>query len=127
MGGVLGPSFNNVSSLRATKGSNQVCAVRNGLLAPACDTEIGYTVTKRPELNENNFQQTLLYNGRVGDRVKIGYREFSGSLARPAFANEVEYDLSSSSEITYRGARLRIDSADNQSIKYVVLTNFNTK
>lgn len=74
--------------------------------------------------NARNFQQTLYYNGRVGDRINIGYREFSGDLARPAFSNEVEYDLSISNEVSYKGARLRIESADNNSITYVVLTGF---
>lgn len=121
--GLLGPS-NDAISLRATKGSGELCVDR--LFGNKfCDTEHGYERTSRSFVSENNFQQMLIYNGRVGDRVKIGYREFSGNIARPAFSNEVEYDLSQSFEVTYRGARIRIIDANNERIQYVVLSNFN--
>ena len=75
----------------------------------------------------NNFQQSLLYSGRVGDHIKISYREFSGDMARPAYSNDVEYDLSSSDTVTYKGARLRVLKADNEGITYVLISNFNTE
>lgn len=43
--------------------------------------------TKITTKDTNSFQQTLIYNGKVGNKINIGYREFSGDLARPAFAN----------------------------------------
>jgi len=70
------------------------------------------------------FQQTLVYSGRVGDRIRAGYREFSNNMARPAFNNEVEYDLSSSSIIGYKGASIEILKADNLSITYRVISTF---
>lgn len=123
-GGILAPG-NDAVSLRATKGSNELCVDRTWG-AKFCDTEHAYERTTRPMVSENNFQQLLIYNGRVGNRVRIGYRELSGNMARPAFSNEVDYDLSKSSEITYRGARIRIIDANNEKIQYVVLSNFNT-
>lgn len=124
-GGLLGPGMNDVQSIRAAKSQQQLCAVR-AIGVPFCDTEHSYDRTERAIVGENNFQQTLIYNGRVGNRIRIGYREFSGDIARPAFSNEVEYDLSDSMEINYRGARIRIVSANNQRIEYVLLSNFNT-
>jgi hypothetical protein len=124
-GGILAPDMSMAVSLRASKGQQELC-VDLRLGTKPCDTEHGYQRTTRPMVGENNFQQTLIYNGRVGDRIRIGYREFSGDVARPAFSNEVEYDLSTSHEITYRGARIRIIEANNQQIRYVVLSNFNT-
>ncbi|MCD0195610.1 hypothetical protein K1T77_12420 [Acinetobacter baumannii] len=44
---------------------------------------------------------------------------------RPAFNNDVEYDLSQSKEIGYKGALLEIIEATNQDIKYKVIRNFN--
>lgn len=82
-------------------------------------------VTNRPISSEHAFQQTLVYNGRVGDKINIGYREFYGSTARPAFNNNVEYDLATSDTIAYRGAKLKIIKADNSSITFEVLSNFN--
>ena len=72
----------------------------------------------------NSFQKTLIYSGRVGDRINISYREFSNNLARPAFNNDVEYDLSSSRVIGYKGALLEVIEADNRSITYRLIQNF---
>ena len=66
----------------------------------------------------------LIYSGRVGDKIKAGYREFSNNLARPAFNNDVEYDLRESSVIGYKGARIEVVEATNEHIKYKVIQNF---
>ncbi|WP_025094557.1 hypothetical protein [Acinetobacter soli] len=87
--------------------------------------DITFEKTKITINDTNSFQQTLIYNGKVGNKINIGYREFSGDLARTAFTNSVEYDLNESKVIGYKGARLEVISADNQSIKYKVLQNFN--
>lgn len=71
-----------------------------------------------------SFQQTLIYSGRIGNKIHISYREFSNNLARPAFSNDVVYDLEASKIIGYKGARVEVISADNDSIKYRVLKNF---
>ena len=42
-----------------------------------------------------------------------------------AFSNDVEYDLSVSNIIRYKGAEMEILSADNMKISYKVLKNFN--
>ena len=57
--------------------------------------------------------------------LTLGYREFSNDKARPAFNNDVEYDLNSSKIIGYKGARIEVIEADNQNITYKVLSNFN--
>lgn len=114
--------------LRFSRKSQESCAIVPGLYgitSATCDTEYPYRFTEQPMVSENNFQQTLIYSGRVGDRVKISYREFSGNVARPAFSNEAEYDLSSSDTIAYRGARIRVINANNESIEYEVISNFN--
>ena len=80
--------------------------------------------TKRLAESGNGFQQTLIYNGRIGDKINIAYREFNNDVARPAFSNEVEYDLSSSNVIGYKGALLEVVEADNSSITYKLIRNF---
>lgn len=80
--------------------------------------------TKRTRVGEAGFHQTLLYNGRVGNKINIGYREFSNDMARPAFNNDVEYDLSASPVIGYKGASIEIIKADNSNITYRVLRSF---
>jgi hypothetical protein len=72
----------------------------------------------------NSFQQTLIYSGRVGNKINVSYREFSNNTARPAFNNDVEYDLSSSNTIGYKGALIEVIKADNSSITYKLIRNF---
>jgi hypothetical protein len=116
--------------LKFSKAGQETCVVfpgAYGIPSKVCDHEYPYEFTTMPVYSRNSFQQTLIYSGRVGDKIKLSYREFSGNLARGAFSNEAEYDLSKSSEIAYKGARIKVLNADNQSIKYVVLSNFNSK
>ena len=72
----------------------------------------------------NQFQQTLFYNGKIGNKIALGYREFSGDVARPAFSNEVSYDLSESTILGYRGARIEVIKATNTELTYRLVSGF---
>jgi hypothetical protein len=85
----------------------------------------GIKRTKHLLLSDNSFQQTLIYSGKIGNKIKIGYREFSNNQARPAFNNDVDYDLDESKTIGYKGARIEIIEATNEFVKFKVLQNFN--
>jgi hypothetical protein len=89
------------------------------------DEKEKYKEEKRSVVYENSVQQTLIYSGRIGNRIRFGYREFSNNLARPAFSNDVEYDLLESKTIAYKGALIEVVEATNQHIKYIVKKNFN--
>lgn len=104
--------------------SNEICFI-SVLSTRKCLNGIKGAEEKISVASDNSFQQTLIYNGKVGNKINIGYREFSSSAARPAFNNDVEYDLNESKTIGYKGALLEIIDANNQSIKYKVLRNFN--
>ena len=86
---------------------------------------IGVEKVKLQGIAADAFQQTLIYSGKVGDKINIGYREFSSNVARPAFNNDVEYDLKDSTTIGYKGALIEVLEATNQSIRYRVIRNFN--
>ena len=45
-------------------------------------------------------------------------------MARPSFSNDIEYDLSDSKQIGYKGALIEVTDANNQDIKYKVLKGF---
>lgn len=111
-------------SIMAKKNAPELCVVTI-LNAYTCATVHDLERTKRPVLAQDAFQQTLIYNGRVGSKINIGYREFSNSIARPAFNNNVEYDLAESTKIGYKGAELEVLEATNQHIKFRLLRNFN--
>ncbi len=93
--------------------------------AKACGKH-SFEITTQRASGANNFQQTLIYSGKIANKVNFGYREFSKDVARPAFNNDVEYDLDVSRIIGYKGARLEIIEATNELIKYRVLANFNS-
>ena len=125
LGGTSVAPASALGALALKKEDNTVCFI-NGLGKPGGCTK-GLNVEKRnwATVGANNFQQTLLYNGKVGNKINIAYREFSSDLARPAFNNDVEYDLSESNQIGYKGALLEVIEANNQMIKYKVIKNFN--
>lgn len=107
------------------KSDSSLCVITMIHAAACGKVDGGFEKVKRPITSVDSVQRTLIYNGRVGEKVNIGYREFSGSTARPAFNNNVEYDLAESREIAYRGAKLEIIEATNRSIRFRVLSNFN--
>lgn len=63
----------------------------------------------------------LIYTGLSGSTLKLNYMEFDGDMARPAFSQELSYDLSTSDEIGYKGARIKVIKATNTRLEYVVL------
>lgn len=116
------------AGLALRKADNAICLI-NSLTGMVQHCRTGLIFQKRNwvSLNDNTFQQTLIYNGKIGDKINIAYREFSNNLARPAFNNDVEYDLSQSQQIGYKGALIEVIEANNLMIKYKVIKNFNTK
>ena len=73
---------------------------------------------------KDNFIQELIYNGKVGNHMKFIYREFSDSVARPAFTQEVQYDISESSIVGFKNVRLEVIRATNTDIVYKLINNF---
>lgn len=108
------------------KGSGEICIITI-FNATKCDTGKVFSKIKLNSSSQSSFQQTLIYNGKVNNKINIGYREYSEGLARAAFSNEVEYDLSDSKTIRYKGAILDIIDANNQSITFKLIKNFNTQ
>lgn len=111
-------------AVQAYKGDNRLCVV-TVFNVSTCTSQAEFERTTRPAATAHSFQQTLIYSGRVGARIRVGYREYSNNLARPAFNNDVEYDLKDSTVIGYKGARIEVLEATNEYIKYRVIRNFN--
>lgn len=79
------------------------------------------------EIKENilgeGFKMELLYQGVADDVLRLSYREFNESLARPAFQQELTYTLSEegSTEVSFRSLRIEVVSGDNSELRYRVL------
>lgn len=117
------PLSDPVVTIIAYHDSSKICTVTVFSSTDCIDSE-GFERTYYEKISRSNFQQTLIYSGRIGDKINIGYREFSSDQARPAFNNDVEYDLGVSSIIGYKGASVEVIEATNQLIKYKLLSNF---
>jgi hypothetical protein len=72
----------------------------------------------------NTFQQSIEYVGKSGTTVKFCYKEFSESMARPAFTTQFEIDISETNIIRFKGAVLKIISVTGSDIKYEVIKGF---
>lgn len=73
---------------------------------------------------ENCYKQELVYNGKSGNTVRFMYREYVNNMARPAFSQDLQYDLSESKIIGIKGLRMEVFSAGNTKIKYKIIKSF---
>jgi hypothetical protein len=71
------------------------------------------------------YKMELIYQGLDDGDIKVAYREYVNNMARPAFSQIVEYEYSSQEvEIAFKGARITVHSASNNSIEYTVTKRF---
>lgn len=72
----------------------------------------------------DRFKEELIYAGRAGNVIRVAYKEYKGNesfyLARPAFFQELVYDLGSSDIIVFRGYRIKVLNANNEGILFIV-------
>jgi hypothetical protein len=68
----------------------------------------------------------LIYSGRSGNEVSLSYREYmaagaAAGIARPAFYQDLKYDLAHSHRIVFRSMELEIVDASNAGVQFRVL------
>lgn len=73
------------------------------------------------------FKQEFIFNGKVDNNLKFIYREYISDFARPAFTQELQYDLNESNVIGFKGLRIEIIKVTNTSIQYKVLSTFSNR
>ncbi|MGO2234002.1 hypothetical protein B6N13_06935 [Marinomonas sp. UCMA 3892] len=110
-------------ALHSKTGGEELCVTSVSYQQASCYDAL-FKIEKRTITDSQSFQQTLIYNGSVGKKINISYREFAKGTARDAFTNSVEYDMSKSNIINYKGARIEVLDYDNSSIKFKVLKHF---
>lgn len=111
--------YQSVILLNDDEGTKRVCITRK-----AC-VEAKFSLGRKTKYSPSKSQQTLIYSGKIGNRITLGYREFFDNSAKPAFSNDVAYDLSESKVLGYKGARLEVIGASNTEITYKVVAGFN--
>lgn len=70
---------------------------------------------------KDSLKKELIYGGLSQKTIAVSYREFSDGTARPAFTQELKYDLTEGDIIGFRGARFQVIKATNMTLKYKVL------
>jgi len=71
--------------------------------------------------SKDGFKKELIYGGLSQKSIQISYREFIDETARPAFTQELKYDLTDGDLIGFRGARFQVLKATNTYIRYKIL------
>jgi len=67
----------------------------------------------------------LVYQGLSKDVLRLTYREYFNDMARPAFFQDVTYDVAAlPTDITFKSVRLHIIRAGNGGIEYQALSGF---
>ena len=87
-------------------------------------TPIAYDLKKTEKAVEtpSDFHVDVLYQGVSKGEVKLSYREFSGGVARPAFTQDVSYELDKNGmvDIGFKGMRIKILKATSQGLQYIL-------
>lgn len=71
--------------------------------------------------DSGSFKQEIVYAGLSGNTLNVTYKEYKNDIARPAFFQNITYDLKNSNIIRYKNFKIKILKASNSQIKYVVL------
>lgn len=108
-----------------------VRAAPGGAVWLASDVEppAQYTVQEPIETiipRDDAFKYELVYQGYSRGTLKMLYREYLKDMARPAFFQDIVYDVEEfPATVSFRTVRLEILDADNNGINYRVLSGFN--
>lgn len=89
--------------------------------------DIKYSNTAYEVWTTDELRRELVYSGISQNTVTLLYRELNldkttiNYMARPAFSQEIKYDLSRSDIIGYNGARFKVLNATNTTIRVKLL------
>ncbi len=88
--------------------------------------EVAYEEAESIPTQSGGFKLELVYQGLTDNQIKVLYREYNNNIARPAFTQNVEYELDNDGEslIAFKGARIEVLEASSTEIKYRVIKGF---
>ncbi|MDC0611159.1 hypothetical protein OAP63_10495 [Vibrio sp.] len=90
--------------------------------------KVPYKLTQtQPKYDQDDFKYMALYQGKADNKIKISFREFVNDMARPAFTQDIEYELDQDGQtiIGFKGLRIMVHKATNLNIEYTVLHDYN--
>jgi len=92
------------------------------------DKPARYRITSsEPVIREDSFKYTALYQGKTQNSIKISFREFKNDMARPAFTQDIDYELNADGGATigFKGLRIEVIKATNMDLTYKVIKDYN--
>lgn len=72
---------------------------------------------------DGSFEAELVYSGTADNTLRLMYREYMDGLARPAFTQELTYNLAESKTITFKSLTLEILEAGNSKVRFRVVND----
>lgn len=72
-------------------------------------------------MHKGSFKAELIYTGKMNNIITICYREYIDHMARPAFYQDLRYDLSEGDEISFKSLKIKVLEATNKQITFQVL------
>jgi hypothetical protein len=123
MGGPPGKiSNNNVQLFISKTPPHQAKLIHTHLFGTEeskCNISVGYIDFKIGGFDE--LKKQMIYTGISKGVISVTYREFKNDMARPAFTQDLKFDLSEGRTIGFKGSRFNIIEANNTEIIYEVL------
>lgn len=87
--------------------------------------ELKVSKTEQKVICSECLKQEFIYNGKSGNTLKFTYREFINDMARPAFTQELQYDLADGNIVGFKGLRIEVVKTSNIDIEYKIISSFN--
>lgn len=80
----------------------------------------------------DSFKYEAIYQGRIGSKIKVTYREYyydittNAFMIRPAFEQIIDYELNEDGAtlIGFKGLRIEVIKATNMSITYKIIKDY---
>lgn len=84
-------------------------------------------ISTPPKYDKGYFRYIALYQGKIDNKIKISFREFIDDTSRPAFTQDIEYQLDkdSGTVVGFKGLRIKVLKATNTDIMYSVIQDYN--
>ncbi|MCF8481258.1 MAG: hypothetical protein K9H25_12560 [Rhodospirillum sp.] len=86
---------------------------------------LAYNVDKY-DLSGGGFRKELIYQGRVASELRVTYREYVNDLARPAFTQDLVYEVDPKTlgHIDFRNVSIAVTEMGENKISYIVYQGF---
>lgn len=97
------------------------------IMYPLSNTAQYKLIPTPPKYDKDYFRYIALYQGKIDNKIKISFREFMDNTSRPAFTQDIEYQLDKDggTVVGFKGLRIKVIKATNTDITYSVIQDYN--